>query len=90
MPHCGHTHIKDVRVTDDGYFFTPLGKGDIDCAAILRAVAATSLDLSIEIPLRLHRLPDAQPQRRAAPVPLDELEAAIRESLDFVKRHLVA
>ena len=88
MPFCGHVHVKDVRVTEDGYFFTPIGRGDVGCEAILSALAATSLNVSIEMPLRLHRLPNAQPQRRDSPVPLVELEAAIRESLKFVERHL--
>jgi sugar phosphate isomerase/epimerase len=88
MPHCAYTHIKDVRVTADGYFFTPLGHGDIDCAAILRAVAATDLHFSIEMPLRLHRAPNAQPQRKPEPVPRAVLEEAIRESLAFALRHL--
>ena len=88
MPACAHVHIKDVRVTDDGYFFTPIGQGDIDCAAILRALAATDLNCSIEMPLRLHRARDAQPQRKPEPVPLAVLEAAIGESLAFIKRQL--
>ena len=88
MPYCAHTHIKDVRVDEAGYFFTPLGGGDIDCARILHAVATTPLDVSIEIPLRLHRLPNAQPQRQGTPVPLAKLEAAIKESLDFARRNL--
>lgn len=88
MPGCAHVHIKDVRVTDDGYFFTTIGQGDIDCAAILRALAATDLNCSIEMPLRLHRAPDAQPQRLPEPVPLAVLEAALGESLTFVKRLL--
>lgn len=88
MPACAHVHVKDVRVTDDGYFFTPIGQGDIDCAAILRALAATDLNFSIEMPLRLHRALNAQPQRKPEPVPLAVLEAAIKESLDFVKRQL--
>ena len=88
MPYCGFAHIKDVRVTGAGYFFTPLGHGDIDCVSILRAVAATSLNLSIEMPLRLHRNADAQPQRDAEAVPLAELEAAVKESLAFVERQL--
>lgn len=88
MTHCAHVHIKDVRVTDDGYFFRPIGQGDIDCAAILRALAATDLNCSIEMPLRLHRAPDAQPQRKPEPVPRAVLEAAIGESLAFVKRQL--
>jgi len=88
MPYCGFTHIKDVRVTDAGYFFTPVGRGDIDCASILRAVAATDLNLSIEMPLRLHRNANSQPQRDAEAVPLAVLEAAVKESLAFVEQQL--
>ena len=88
MPYCGHTHIKDVRVTSEGYFFTPLGEGDVDCTSILHALASTNIDLSIELPLRLHRLPNAQPQRGCEPIPLAKLEAAIKTSLAFVHQHL--
>ena len=88
LPYCGHTHIKDVRVTEQGYFFTALGEGDVDCASILRDIAATRVNVSIELPLRLHRLANAQPQRDHQPVPLPTLEAAIRKSLAFVNQHL--
>lgn len=89
MPYCAHVHIKDVHVGADGcYFFTPIGKGDIDCASIVRAVAKTDLNLTIEMPLRLHRTPNKQPQRRGEPLPLAEIEATIRESLQFVEQHL--
>ena len=89
MPYCAHVHIKDVRLGADGcYIFTPLGKGDIDCASIVQAVSRTDLNLTIEMPLRLHRLPNKKPQRRPEPVPLAEVEAAIRESLHFVEHHL--
>ncbi len=88
MPYCGHVHIKDARVTPEGYFFTPLGEGDIGCARIVRAVARTDLALSVELPLRLHRGPDAQPVRRPEPVPRAEIEAAVRRSLAFVRQHL--
>lgn len=90
MPLCLHTHIKDVKRTDGGYFFTPLGQGQIDCARILRAVAQTDLNLSIEIPLRLHRLPDAQPSRAPYRVPLADIEAVLRPALAFVQEHLRA
>lgn len=89
LPYCGHAHIKDLRVTPDGYFFTPLGEGDVDCATILHAIASTELNISIELPMRLHRLPNAQPQRGGEPIPLIKLEAAIRASLAFVNQHLV-
>ena len=89
LPYCGHIHIKDVHIGNDGcYFFTTIGKADIDCATILHAVAKTSLNLTIEMPLRLHRMANKQPQRRSEPLPLAEVEAAIRESLSFVERHL--
>ncbi len=88
LPYCGHVHIKDARVTPEGYFFTPLGEGDIGCERIVRAVAQTDINLSVELPLRLHRGPDAQPIRRPEPVPRPEIEAAVRHSLAFVERHL--
>ena len=88
MTQCLHTHIKDVRKDDNGYFFTPLGEGQIDCARILRAVAQTSLNLSIEIPMRLHRLPSAQPSRAPYRVPLGDIEAVLRPALAFVHQHL--
>ena len=90
MPQCLHVHIKDVRKDDNGYFFTPLGQGQIDCARILRAVAQTDLNLSIEIPMRLHRLANAQPSRAPYRVPLADIEAVLRPALAFVREHLGA
>ncbi|MDB5887071.1 MAG: Xylose isomerase-like barrel [Polaromonas sp.] len=90
MAQCLHTHIKDVRADENGYFFTPLGQGGIDCARILRAVALTDLNLSIEIPLRLHRQPNAQPSRAPYRVPIADIEAVLRPALGFVRQHLGA
>ena len=88
LPLCVHTHIKDVRSDASGYFFTPLGKGHIDCAQILRAIAQSDIHLSIEIPLRLHRLPNAQPSRSPYRVPLADIESVLKPALDFVQQHL--
>jgi sugar phosphate isomerase/epimerase len=88
MPLCAHTHIKDVRSTPEGWFFTPLGQGDIDITRILQAVAATELHLSIEIPMRLHRGPDAKPSRSPYRVPLADIEGVVRNALAFVQRGL--
>lgn len=86
---CVHTHIKDVRRTDQGWFFVTPGTGDIDCAAILRAMRAQQpLDFSIEIPLRIHRGPDALPLRDPEPVPLPVVEETIRQALHFVREQL--
>jgi len=90
MPHCVHTHVKDVRVTADGFFFTPLGEGQVGCARIVEAIARTGLDLSIEIPMRLHRGPDAKPSRAVYRVPLGDIEAMLKSALQFVDAHLAA
>ena len=74
----------------NSYFFTPLGAGDIGCERIVQAVAKTDLALSVELPLRLHRGPDAQPVRRPDPVPRAEIETVVRAALAFVERHLHA
>lgn len=88
LPQCLHTHVKDVRVNADGYFFTPLGQGQVGCVRILEGIAATALDLSIEIPLRLHRGPDAKPSRGAWPVPLADIERVLAAALRFVNQQL--
>lgn len=88
MPLCLYTHIKDVSKREQGYFFSGLGQGQVDCAKILQHIAQTPLCLSIEMPLRLHRLPDAQPNRGAKPVALAEIETALTEALHFVQTHL--
>ena len=90
MPLCLHTHIKDVQRRPEGYFFTPLGEGQVGCDGILRAVAATPLGLSIEIPMRLHRGPDAQPSRAPYRVPLADIELRLKAALGFVHQHLAA
>ena len=88
MPHCLHTHIKDVRVREDGYWFSDLGTGRVDCARILREVARTPLCLSVEMPMRIHRMPNAQPSREANRVPLDQIESRLAVALSFVAAHL--
>jgi sugar phosphate isomerase/epimerase len=90
LPYCVHTHVKDVRVDANGFFFTPLGEGQIDCARIVRAIAGTALDVSIEIPMRLHRGPDAKPNRNLYRVPLGDIEPVLETSLQFVQQGLAA
>ncbi len=36
MPGCGHIHLKDVQRRTDGYYFVPIGEGDVDCSMILQ------------------------------------------------------
>ncbi len=88
LPACLYTHIKDVRVQPEGYFFSGLGQGSVDCGKILQQIAHTPLCLSIEMPLRLHRLPSAQPSRHPEPVPVEQIEGALTTALRFVDQHL--
>jgi sugar phosphate isomerase/epimerase len=89
MPGCGHIHLKDVQRRADGYYFVPLGEGDVDCATILRAAKERlDLNIAIEIPLRFHRNLAALPCRDKAPAAMAEIESTLRKSLSFVQQQL--
>jgi sugar phosphate isomerase/epimerase len=90
LPCCVHMHLKDVRGSSDGWFFTPLGEGEVGLGTLLRAVAGTDLPVSIEIPMRLHRRPDAKPGRARYRVPLADIETTLQASLRYVRQHLGA
>jgi sugar phosphate isomerase/epimerase len=90
MPGCGHIHLKDVQARSDGYYFVPIGEGNINCARILQALKSRpDLNLAIEIPLRFHRNLAARPCRNESPVKISEIELVLRKSLDFVHGKLV-
>ncbi len=81
---CAHLHLKAVRRVEDGWSNVGLGDGDRDLAPLRAALAARpDVPVGIELPLRMRRGRDAQPWRRVARLPLDEIEAAIRRSLDW-------
>ena len=89
LPASVHAHIKDVKRTPEGWFFVPVGEGDIDCHKLLGEIAKKpEMPISIEFPARLHRRADAQPVRRISPASLREIEQALTASLDAVKRGL--
>jgi sugar phosphate isomerase/epimerase len=86
----GHIHLKDVQARSGGYYFVPIGEGDLDCAKILQALKSRpDLNLAIEVPLRFHRNLAAQPCRSESPVNISEIESVLRKSLDFVHGKLV-
>jgi sugar phosphate isomerase/epimerase len=89
MPACAHVHIKDVQTRPEGYFFVPLGEGEVGCSTILKAMRGREdLNLAIELPLRLHRDPAAQPVRHRSRVDLSKIESILRRSLAFVRNQL--
>jgi sugar phosphate isomerase/epimerase len=87
-----HYHIKDVASDDSGWYFTEVGKGSIDYQKILKELAALSepVPISLEIPLRIRRAPDASPRRASQPVDLKEIRRVMTDSVNFVKSALCA
>jgi sugar phosphate isomerase/epimerase len=85
-------HIKDVATDDSGWYFTEIGKGCIDYRTVLRELVAGSgpVPLSLEIPLRVRRAPDASPRRASQPVELVEIRKVMTGSVNFVKSVLSA
>jgi len=83
-----HFHIKDVAQDDAGFYFTEIGEGTIDYQTILEELAAASdsVPLSLEIPLRVTRAPDASPRRASQPVDLAKIRRVITGSVNFVKQ----
>ena len=87
LPGCAHFHLKDVRRDADGWRFVVPGRGDIACDAIMDALSChPNLPFAIELPLRMRRRRDAQPIRASEPIPLPEIEAAIRACLLYVAK----
>jgi sugar phosphate isomerase/epimerase len=91
--HCAaHYHIKDVASDSSGWYFTEIGKGTIDYLKILKELAdlPQPVPLSLEIPLRIRRAPDASPRRASQPVDLAEIRRVMTGSVHFVSRLLSA
>ena len=87
LPGCAHFHLKDVAHDAGGWRFTVPGMGDLDCAAIMDALAARpALPFAVELPLRMRRRPDAQPVREADPISLSVIERALRDCMTYVRR----
>ena len=85
-----HYHIKDVASDDAGWYFTEIGQGTIDYRTILKELAALPepVPISLEIPLRIRRAPDASPRRASQPIDLKEIRQVMTGSVNFVKRAL--
>ncbi len=87
LPGCAHFHLKDVRQDDAGWSFTVPGEGDLDGATIMRALTEfPELPFAVELPLRMRRRKDAQPVRAPEPIPLEQIEAAVRGCLRYVRQ----
>ena len=87
-----HYHIKDVASDESGWYFTEIGRGTIDYRRILKELAALSdpVPISLEIPLRIKRAPDASPRRAPEPVDIKEIRSVMENSVQFVKKALAS
>ena len=85
LPGCAHFHLKDVRQDNSGWVFTVPGEGELDTAVIMRTlVNYATLPFAVELPLRMRRRKDAQPVRAPEPIPLEQVETAVRGCLRYV------
>jgi sugar phosphate isomerase/epimerase len=82
-----HYHIKDVASDESGWYFTEIGKGGIDYGRILKDLADLSepVPVSLEIPLRIRRAPDASPRRAPQPVDIERIRQVMENSVKFVR-----
>lgn len=93
LPHAGYFHVKDAAKDANGnWYFPAIGNGNIDFKTILPEIAAypEPIPLSLELSLRISRLPDATPIRAKKEVPLHTINRALSESLRFLKENLTA
>lgn len=90
LPVAAHLHMKDVKAGPQGWHFTEIGKGDIDFVPILSVLREEHpfLPVSLEIPLRMFRGPDALPRRLPSPVDLDTIRGVVSRSFDYVSTRL--
>ncbi|GGX98174.1 hypothetical protein GCM10007160_27090 [Litchfieldella qijiaojingensis] len=79
-----HFHIKSCSKVAEGIVFTPLGRGDIDEAPLLRELMKEGIPFSLELPFRLCRDRDAQPWRLDSAVPMKEIEENIIRSIRWI------
>jgi len=91
LPETGYFHVKDAAKYENGnWYFPAIGAGTIDFKSILPVLAAhpDPIPLSLELSLRINRLPDATPIRAAVAVPLETIGDVLKESLQFVKKYI--
>jgi len=91
LPKTGYFHLKDAAKDKNGHWYFPaIGTGDINFKSILPVIAAhpEPIPLSLELSLRITRLPDATPVRAEENVALEVIAKALSESLRFVEEQL--
>lgn len=91
LPGTAYFHIKDAAKDQYGHWYFPaIGTGSIDFKSVFEAIAAhpEPIPLSLELSLRITRLPDATPVRAEQAVALEKIFEALNESLRFMEQQL--
>jgi len=88
LPHTVHLHIKDLEGDSRGWQFTEIGKGTVNYQRILSDCRIRGLPLSLEVPLRLRRLPSGRPVRGPHPVCIEEIVGVLKGSFEYTTRML--
>jgi sugar phosphate isomerase/epimerase len=85
LPGIAQFHVKDIRSAGGDWVFTAVGDGSLGYRGIARRLARLAPDVPVclELPLRLSRPGQRDPERRPTPLPLDVIRAALRRSLEF-------
>lgn len=85
-PALAHLHFKDVRESEDGWVYAPLGEGNVALERVARSIAGTSVPVGVELPLRLSRRRGGNPARLRPPLDLSTIRSAVRLSLDRLRQ----
>lgn len=84
LPYCVHVHVKDFHRQSSGLFHAALGEGFLQPGALVRAARRQGISVSIELPLRQHRLLDGMLGRSRYRVALRDIEVAVAASLRWL------
>lgn len=84
LPYCVHVHVKDVHHQPTGLFHAALGQGCLKPGALVRAARHRGVSMSVDLPLRQHRLHDGMLGRSRYRVALQDIEAAVAASLRWL------
>ena len=84
LPHLAFVHLKDVESVDEDWRFVPVGTGEVGARAALERLLAHEPRpvVGLEMPLRLWRPGRGDPVRRAEPLPLETIDAALARALE--------
>ena len=90
MPVAVHYHLKDMRPDDRGWYFSEIGNQLIDYDRLLPFIGrqAKPQPIGLELPLKVRRDSDFNPQKISETPPLADIIAIVKKSFRYVMSHL--